>query len=177
VVAADVEERVQGRSSEVEIDENDALTRSRQRDRQVRGRRGLPLERQRRRHHDHPRSTLEVDEVDTCPQSPEGLGVDARGLIEHDEPVSVLQAARRWRYAREERNFERLLDLLFRPYAFVESLGEKRETDPESEAQQATEEGGTLRARTDLRGSLRRTSSDVARKPPPNCYQQALLRG
>jgi hypothetical protein len=80
--------------------------------------------------------------------------VNTHGFLEHDEFVFILEAARRWWYAPEERDPECLFDLLFRPHAFVESLGEKRETDSQREAEQAAEDGGALRARADLRDAL-----------------------
>src|SRR5438874_3844749 len=75
-VAADTEERLQGRLHEIQIDETDTPTRSGLRHRQVCDRRGFSFAPQRRRHHDHPRLALEVDELETRPHPPERLGVD-----------------------------------------------------------------------------------------------------
>ena len=154
--ALQVEEAVEIRIAEVEIDENDPPARTRQRDGEVGNRGRLPLSLERARDHDRAGVPLHVREVEVDGEDAERLRFTRLRPFEHDQAVVLAHPARRLRQSREQRQPELLLHLLDRADARVQRVPEEREPDPE---QQAEHEAEQARCASCAAGSATRRSA------------------
>ncbi len=142
---------------QVEVDERHAASRTCLGDREVRGRRRLPLLLDRARDDDRADvGSLEAGELDVGSQHAERLGVRPRRLRQHDEPVLGDALRRRWD-ARELGQAEPLTDLARRPNARVERIDEERQAEPEDDAEDEAEHRVLPGRRRDLAGAFRRS--------------------
>ncbi len=145
-----VEESVEGRAPEIQVDEDDAPPGPGEGDAEVgRGRR-LPLALERARHEDRPRAGLGARELEGRAQLAEGLGRRGLGIADHHERSRELELRRRRWDAAERRSSERRLDLLAGADAGVVRLGEVDEAEAEHDAAEHAEHEGAHRPRRDL---------------------------
>jgi hypothetical protein len=97
----EVEEAVQERPAQVELDERHPLAGTRKRDSQVRDRRRLALLLDGARHHDRAGIARERRELQVRPQHAEHLRLHAERLLEHRQAVGLAQLPGRLRQLRE----------------------------------------------------------------------------
>src|SRR3954463_3062431 len=105
---AEVEELVDERTPQIEIDKCNALAHACEGDREVRDGGRLAFGLNRAGDHDRAGVHIEVNDLKILPQRAKSLGLTAERITPHDEPVAVPQLARRLRHTGEQGKSERL---------------------------------------------------------------------
>src|SRR5437763_11338962 len=151
---AKIEEAVERRTPEIEVDERHTLPSPRERDREVDAGRRLALSLERTCHENRARLVRQAHELEVRAERPKDLCLRAIRLREHDRLVVLAEPSRRLWNAREQRQAETFLDLLGGPNPGVERFPEERERDAQDDAEDETEDAVPDWARLNLRGGV-----------------------
>src|SRR5206468_5370150 len=121
--------------SQIDIDERNPLTGTRERDGQIRGGCRLPLFLDRARDHDRADALIEANEIEARTEHPEGLGLAVVCVVDHDELVVLSESAWWLREPGEQRKSEALANLVGRSHPCIECLPEKRKAESQDDAE------------------------------------------
>ena len=125
-----LEEPVQIRLAEVQVDERDAPARASEGDGEAGNRRRFPLLLQSRGDHDDPSLAIEIQKLEIGAQLLHCFGRRAPGLDQDRQLPGAAKPPRRRGQPGEQRQTEDVLDLALRSDALVERLSQEREADP-----------------------------------------------